>query len=375
MNVNVDLIANGIAQGQVANQLQSNGNLNLGALRPFKAFNKKGEYVGSYVNIYMGGNPTQPTSYKLVPIGTNATLRRDEWKQLDDAIQEISRQRLGGVDDLISKGLTYNLGNAMGTTVLEWHDVSEALEAKITMDGVTRGQNDQLNFQTNYLPIPIIHVDYEINARMLAASRSLGNPLDTTLAERAARRVNEKLESMLFTDTTYAFGTKDDRNRNKIYSYVNFPDRNQISMGTAWDSLDVDSATADGGQTIVGQVSDLKQALISAHFYGPYQLYIPTAYETVIDMDYKAESDVTIRERILKLENIKGIKVIDTLPANNVLLVQMTSNVVRLVRGMGIQNVEWSEEGKFITKYKVMTIQVPQIRSDQGGKCGIAHLA
>jgi hypothetical protein len=369
LNVNVDLICNGQTQGQVANQLQSNGNLNLGTLRPFKVQHKDGSWH-SYMNVYIGGNPKQPTSYRLVPLQTNATLRRDEWKTLDEAIMEVSRQRLGGVDDLISNGLTYNLGNAMGTTVLEWHDVSEALEAKITMDGVTRGQNDQLNFQTNYLPIPIIHVDYEINARMLAASRSLGNPLDTTLAERAARRVNEKLENMLFTDTTYAFGTKDDRNRNKIYSYVNFPDRNQVHLSIPWDNSGIT------GASIIQDVLDMKHSAISARHYGPYMLYIPTDYETVLDSDYNATTPgTTVRERILKISGIKGIKVVDTLPDNNVLLVQMTSDTVRLVRGMGIQNVEWAEEGKFITKYKVMTIQVPQIRSDQNGKCGIVHMA
>ena len=63
------------------------------------------------------------------------------------------------------------------------------------------------------------------------------------------------------------------------------------------------------------------------------------------------------------------------LPANNVLLVQMSSDVVRLVRGMGIQNVQWSVEGNMINKFKVMTIQVPQIRSDQNGKSGIVHLS
>jgi len=57
------------------------------------------------------------------------------------------------------------------------------------------------------------------------------------------------------------------------------------------------------------------------------------------------------------------------------LLVQMTSDVVRLVRGMGIQNIEWATEGGMMTKYKVMTIQVPQIRADQNGKSGIVHMA
>ena len=56
-------------------------------------------------------------------------------------------------------------------------------------------------------------------------------------------------------------------------------------------------------------------------------------------------------------------------------MVQLTSDVVRLVRGMPIQNVQWTEEGQFVTKYKVMTIQVPQIRSDQEGKTGLIHIS
>jgi hypothetical protein len=365
-DVNVDLIGKNGGSGQFANMLMANGSLNLGRMRPFMT-----EDGRTFMTVYVGGNPKLPTSYKTIPqTNATATLRRDEWKQLDDALLDISRYRLGGVDDLISKGLTYNLGNAMGTTVLEWHDVSDGMEAALTMDGVTRGNGDRVVFQHNYLPIPILHVDYEINARVLAASRSLGNPLDTTAAERAGRKVLEKLENMLFTNVTYAYGETDARSRNTIYSYINFPDRNQVNLSIPWNSS---AMTAAG---ILQDVLEMKQASINAYHYGPWMLYIPTAYETVLDDDYDTDTTgTTIRERIMKINGITGIKIIDTLPADNVLLVQMTSDVVRLVRGIPLQNIEWNTEGGMITKFKVMTIQVPQIRSDQAGKCGIVHLA
>jgi hypothetical protein len=370
-NVNVDLIANGQSTGDVANYMAANGKIDLGRMRPF-VDPKDGR---TYVTIYKGGDPKKGTSYVTQAINTNSgVLRRDEWKQLDDAILEPSRYRLGGIQDLIDKGLVFNLGNAMGTTVLEWHDVSEAGEADLTMDGVTRSKGDRPVYQHNYLPIPIVHVDYEINARVLAASRNMGNPLDTTMAERAARRILEKLETMLFTDTTYAFGETDSRVRNKIYSYLNHPDRNQVSFGSVPGAHWNDSGTS--GKDIVDCVLALKQVSISAYHYGPWMLYIPTLYETVIDGDYDVVSPgVTIRERIMKIEGIKGIKIVDKLTADNVLLVQMTPDVVRLVRGFGLQNVEWNTEGGMVTKFKVMTIQVPQIRSDQNGKSGIVHLA
>jgi uncharacterized linocin/CFP29 family protein len=246
------------------------------------------------------------------------------------------------------------------------------MEAEMTMDGVSRGKGDRIEFHHNYLPIPIMHVDYEINARVLAASRNMGNPLDTTSAERAARKILEQQEKMLFTDTTYSFGAKDSRDRNTIYSYVNYPDRNVLSLGTHWDDLSV----GEMGDKIIDDVVRAKQAMIGAYFYGPFQIYIPTLYETVLDKDYNQTTPgTTIRERIMKIDKIAGIKVIDTLPADNILCVQLTSDVVRLVQGMGLTNIEMKSEFDMVTKYKVMAIQVPQIRSDQNGKCGIVHLA
>jgi hypothetical protein len=213
-------------------------------------------------------------------------------------------------------------------------------------------------------------VDYEINARALAASRNLGNPLDATMVEMAARKVNEKLETMLFTDTTYSFGEQDSKSRNSIYSYVNHPDINGVTLGTAWD------ASAKTAAGILNDVLNMKKSSINAYHYGPWMLYIPTDYEVVLDDDYDTVTPgKTIRQRILEVDRIKGVKVIDTLADDTVLLVQMTPDVVRLVQGLPLQNIEWDTEGRFVTKYKVIRIAVPQIRSDQNGKSGIVKLA
>lgn len=364
-DVNVDLISNGQTQGIVANAIAMNGQLNLGAMRPFI-----GEDGRAYISSYKGGDPKLAANWAVQAINTNALLRRDEWKQLDAVLVDVGRQRLGGIQDLVDKNLIYNLGNAMGTTVLEWEDVNGEFEAVVTMDGITRSKNDTVVFNHNYLPIPIIHSDYEINARKLAASRSMGNSLDTLSAERATRAVLQQLENMLFTDTTYSFGEKDARSRNSIYSYINFPDRNQVTLALAWNESGITAAK------ILADVVAMKDAAAADFKFGPYMLYIPTLYDTILDEDYSVSggSMMTIRERILKISGLTAIKVVDTLPADNVVLVQMTSDVVRLVRGMGLQNVEWEQEGKMITKYKVMTIQVPQLRSDANGKCGIVHL-
>jgi hypothetical protein len=354
MQANVDLMSNAGSQGAVIGQIQGTD------------INKMKPWIGNdglvYVTAYTGGDRNKKENYKAIQVNTNGTLRRDEWKALDEVVLQIAESRLTGINDLVSRGLVYNLGNGMATTVLEYHAISDALEAELTMDGVTRAKGDRQVFSNTYLPIPLIHCDYEINERVLMASRNMGNGLDVTMAERAARKVSEKLESMLFTSTSYAFGG------GTIYSYLNHPSRNLATLGTAWDASGVT------GANIVDQVLEWKQQLLNDHFFGPFVLYIPSAYETKLDEDYStSKGENTIRDRILKISGIADVKVIDTLTADNVLLVNMTSNTVRLVRGMGIQNVQWKTEGNFVNKFKVMTIQVPQIRADFNGMCGIVH--
>lgn len=361
-DVTIDYMGVDSGRGEVAKMIMTNG-INPGLMRPF--LNKNGQ---PRVAVYTGGDPNLNTSWKSVPV-TNATLRRDEWKTLDEAILKARDYRLGGIQDLINAGLTYNLNSGMGSTVLEYHDVSDALTAELSMDGVTRGKNDAPDFGVHYLPLPIIHADYQINTRVLQNSRNMGNGIDTTLAERATRRIMEKLENMLFTNTTYGFGG------GKIYSYVNFPHRNTKTMTTKWDEMTPTSAGKSVGEQIVDEVIACKQALINKRFMGPYHLYIPSNYETLLDKDYDTTRGNTIRDRLLALNNINAISVSDTLSEDNVLLVQMTVDVVRLVNAMAPTNVEWKTEGGMLNHYKVMAIQVPQLRADSANRSGILHLA
>jgi uncharacterized linocin/CFP29 family protein len=354
-NVNVDLMSPDGGQGELAARM-GNGGLNIGQMRPF--IDKKGR---SCVTVYQGGDTSNANSWKTLQANAKGTLRRDEWKALDETLLTIKEQRLTGTQHLINSGLTYTLGNAMGTTVLEYHDSGDSLTAELSMDAVSRAENDRQEFSSVYLPIPIIHVDYSINQRGLEASRRLGNPLDVSQAERAGRRVMEKQESMLFADQSYKFGG------GTIYSFLNFPSR---IPNTILDWSD----TANTGKDIIDDVLEMKQAAIDKFFYGPYTVFIPTNFETRLDQDYAdAKGDNTIRERILKINNIDDIIVVDELPDSEVVMVQKTTDVVRIVQGLAMQNIQWSSEGGFVNKFKVISIQVPQLRADQNGNTGIVH--
>ena len=100
---------NGQAFGDVASVL-ANSQFDVNALRP---------YIGKDGRSYITVNG------KAVPINNASTLRKDEWKQMDDTVLQISRYRLTGIADLESRGLVYNIGNGLGTTVMEYENISD----------------------------------------------------------------------------------------------------------------------------------------------------------------------------------------------------------------------------------------------------------
>jgi len=293
---------------------------------------------------------------------SNNTLRKDEWKHFDTAIVKIARERLVGIARLRAKGLVYTIGNGLGKTVLEYEDASDVEDAQVSMDGVTRGRNDRMEYDINYLPLPITHGDYQIGIRALNASRELGETLDTSMAEAKTRKIAEKLETYMFQgSSTFTYGG------GSIYGLMDAPNRNTGNLTANWD----DSAAT--GTTIRDDVLAMKQANLDAMHYGPYDLWVPGNFEIALDEDYVTGYPKTIRTRLSEINGIDFIGVADKLTNDNVILVEMASDTIRYVEGLPLTNLEWDTEGGMVFNYKIMTIGVTQVRADQDGNSGIAH--
>ena len=111
-----------------------------------------------------------------------------------------------------------------------------------------------------------------------------------------------------------------------------------------------------------------------AYHYGPYKLYVAPDWDQYLDDDYSsAKGDNTLRERILKINGINAVDTMDYLTGFTAILVQQTSDVIRMVVGMEVTTLQWDTMGGLRKNFKVMAILVPQIRADQNGRCGIVH--
>lgn len=296
---------------------------------------------------------------------TNEVLHKDEWKQYDSTVVEVAKSRLLLVGDLIARGLTYSLSNALGTTLLQWEQANEITDAEVSMTGLSDTQRDKMGYGLKSLPIPLIHKDFQLNIRALEASRKTGQALDTTQVAQATRRVAEMTEKIFVQGYSLPFGG------GNIYGMKTLASRNTGNLTSNW----ADTANTTG-EEIVADVLRMIDALVADNMYGPYVLYVPTNYHTRLGDDYKANGDRTIMERILAIPGISGVLPTSYLTggaSGEVVLMQATSDVVDVVDGLQPTPVSWDSHGGFVMNFKVMSIMIPRVKDDASGQCGIAH--
>lgn len=348
----MDFILNGQGHGDVATALLRN-NFDVGVLRPWVS-DKDGQ---AYVTINKDGKPINVRN-------AVATLRKEEWILLDQAIVKAAKPRLKFVGDLRAAGLQFTIPNGMAKTVLDTETQSDINEAVASMDGLRESGGDRPQFNLTHLPLPIIHKDFSFSARQIAVSRNGGSPLDTSTAELAARRVAELAEQMALgvaDPASFAFGG------GTIYGLTNFPDRNTQS---------ITAPTAGGwtGATFVNEVLAMRLKAQLDNMFGPYVLYTSLNWDKYLDNDFStAKGDLTLRQRVKMIDGINDVRTLDYLTGYAAILVQMTADVVREVIGMEITTVQWESKGGMQQNFKVMGILVPQFRSDYNGNCGIVH--
>lgn len=313
------------------------------------------------------------------PVTANAaTLRKEDWIQLDKQIVRAFRQELRAVTDLESAGLTFGGFNAMGKTTLEYQAMSDPGEAVVDMDGLTEARQDTPLFNLRSTPLPITHAGFGYSDRELQASRNSDTPLDTTMGECSSRRIAESVEDQLIgnvTGVTYATqtaGPGTHTGTSTVYGYRNFPQRLTKSNFTA--------PTAGGWvpNTTYNEMLAAIQLLLAQYLRGPFVLYHSLDWNQYMNQVFAVSGGNNANETLLtmlkKIPQIQDVRLLERLTSTfTFLLVGMNPMTVQLVNGMDVTTVQWDEKGGLAHRWEVLCIKVPRLRSDYTARSAILH--
>jgi uncharacterized linocin/CFP29 family protein len=338
--------------GDAADRLIAN-DFDIGVLRPWVGGDGRHYHART-----MGGKT------RSIVTNTPATLTKEAWVLLDQAVVRAVRARLRAFADIRAAGLVFNLPNGMAHTVLQYQTVSDITSATVSMDPIRRSERDRPVLDLLNLPLPVVHKDFDFSAREIAVSRNGNVPLDTTMAELAGRKVAEEVEKMTVGNVASAFAY----GGGAIYGYTNFPNRST--------KFDVTVPTSSNGPTVLNDILALRQLLINNKHYGPYAIYFNPQWAQILDSDFNpTKGDQTFRQRLMAVEGFQQVQVLDFMPGTkwDFTIVELTTETVRAVVGMEIQTVQWESMGGMMKHFKVMGILVPQLRPDTTSNSGVGH--
>ena len=309
-------------------------------------------------------NKVQDIAQTLMKGNADSTLRHEENILYDEALVKVARARRTILNDFRMAGMIKPV--SIGKTISRFERSSGMTGANISMDGRTAGEKDRVTFDEAGVPVPMVFKDFELGFRALDASRTTGEPLDTTNISEAGMEVMEDVERLIFNGET-ARGESVKVGNDTLYGLANHPNRNTVTGFHNW-ALD-----ATTGQEITQEdTPKLLQAQYDDNFFGPFNMYVAKNIWARIQKDYSDDKPGTIKDRIEDYADINAVRPGDFLPNGNVILIQMTMNVADIVIGADLRNDQWMVT-PYCTEFRVWTALAPRIKPDKNNNCGIVH--
>lgn len=310
------------------------------------------------------GNVTINTSRGLT---LNSALRKNEWEDMDSQIVAASVPPLRLVNMLVERGLTRRLGG-LGSFIAQYNRTGEMTAASATMRGHASVEKDLVDFELAGVPVPVIAKEFEIDERLLDASRRMGDGLDVVNAAAAGRVVSEKMEDMLINGDANIkeFGQG-------IFGLTNEPNRN---TGTATTMGGGDWTASDAN--ITKSVAGMMGAAQADGYYGPYALLAaPNQYNEAALLFLGDGSGDTPADRIRRMQGVAEFVQVPQFVDGTVVLVQLTSDVIQVAYVPGYfpnTTREWVSGDQMLNSFKVLAVYTPLVKSSTGGKSGIVHI-
>jgi uncharacterized linocin/CFP29 family protein len=172
-------------------------------------------------------------------------------------------------------------------------------QARIDMDGLNKSF-DRTKKTAKTVFVPMIHKEYKLLFRDIAASRRSGMPIDVTEPQNAAVQVAEEEDKLLLTGEYTGWRALG------IEGLATATGRNTEASDGAWSTA----------TNIIKDVSDAIAELEADGHNGPYDMVVRSALSADLRL-LIANTGITAREKLLGPGFIREIFVSDNLYASN----------------------------------------------------------
>lgn len=292
-------------------------------------------------------------------IGNASPLPKDVWGEWDRDGIMIQRDVLAVFNDLAA---AVSRTMPLGKLIHHFQQISDSSGVNISMDGRSKAKNDQPEYSYVGTPLPIVDSTFGFGWRQVLAAQTEGVSLDEGARMNSNRKVAEKLEDIVLNGDSQIVVAG-----SQLYGLRNHPKRNTRSTGSTLNGTT--------GANWVTEITATLKLLHGDNFRSPATIYLnwdDWFYATATE--YTSGYPKKISQAVLEIPGIANILPCSKVPANNIIALVKSREVVSLLNGMPMMTraqARHNPEDDY--NFVVMAASALEIKYDANDQCGVAH--
>lgn len=312
----------------------------------------------------MGGGQTRPTA-------NNQILDFEEHEARDqDVLQEV-RTNLTMMESVMAAGFTRNTSLAR-TEYIKQRSSKWSNKGEISMDGRAESQPDEQNKERFGVPIPIVHVDYDIPVRKQQQSMNFGEPIDDEDAEEAGRVLRETEEN-LFLDGWGPTVPDSQGNNLDLYgvrdSSVSITGSASGDWGTASNIKDTIDAILN---ELESQTSDNDRGPDPVQ-QGAWLWYHPNQRSDLRAADPDGDGNMTVKTRLQRDYPYLDMQAAGELADGELVCMVKDPRFIRVLTAQAPTNLSEEVDMGLATEYKTLASRIPFFKTTYDGIKGAVY--
>lgn len=294
---------------------------------------------------------------------------------LNQMLKDEGMQPTQIAEDFMMRGTS--IPNPWGMLEHRYTVTSEIEELQRDIHGGAAIADQSQRRERRATPIPVVYGGFSIPRREYEASMgNIGGGIDVTRTRSLMKQFKYHFE-----DVVAGVGSVFTDEGNDLTGFLNYTGRlpgstvdgsakNTQTRGTDWADADADADFATVRRDIDAATTTLRRENVD----GPFVVYVPLECKSMLNEDWKADSSLNVRQRLLQDIGVQDVRIVDRMPNDKYIVTSLDNQNAEYLDGMAPTPIVYMSMDGMTVFVRIMAIYSFVIYQSYEGKTGYVEI-
>ena len=172
-------------------------------------------------------------------------------------------------------------------------------------------------------------------------------------------------------DVIGGFGPTYSWNSGTLAGFFNYTGmKNTQTRGANWANAVTDANRAH----VLNDIVIASETLRGENMPGPFMVYVPLECKSLLSRDWKANSSISVQERLVRDADVVDVRIVDRMPNNKYLVTSLSPQNAQYLDGFAPQPLVYMSQDRMTVHVRIFSIFSFAIFESFAGKTGYVEI-